>query len=194
VLSGTASLLLMIAVVLTCGLAVDLPGALAARVGPLSEISLPAELRAVENWPRILRKLGQAGLAIMLLGAALCIMTARAGGDMKHLYRGLVGMALMGGFVLAAAYVFPAEQIWAAAANTVATSQPAVLVARFVGGFSTPAAAAAAAMLISAVVMLSWPDKRGESVYAGGADASARVGNGPRPEGALGKVPPPPTL
>lgn len=191
VLSGIASLLLLISVVLTIGLAVDLPGALAARVGPLGEISLPAELRAVENWPYVLRKLGQAGLSITLLGAALCIMTARVGGDMMHLYRGLLGMALMGGFVLAAGYVFPAEQIWAAAANTAATSQPVVLVERFVRGFSLPAATTAGLLLLVALLILSWPARRWEpGSGAPGNDGGGRRADAGTRQDAV-KTPPP---
>ena len=181
--ASVASILLFVAVVLTLALAVDLPGAVEAKVGPLEDLQVPATIQAIENWPYVARKLGRIGLAVTLMGAALLTMVNRIGTDAKHLYRGLAGIGFMGGFALAATFVVPAEAIWKSLAQDGSARNVGLVIGRFIGDSSIEAVVVAGVMLVASALMLAWP--RGQSTVRKDA----------MPEGAVpptgGRVPPP---
>jgi Protein kinase domain len=162
--SMLSGIFLWAAVLLTLGVAMNIPEAIA--VG-LPNGSLRANLSTnyfsgYPQWPELLLRLGfvSAGLLTLLGVASLCL--ARRGDGALHTLRGIAGVLLL---IFSASMISHAfhPSVWTAMAeriNAHGTTQPAPLVADFINAFERGPLIMAGVIFCGGQVLLNWMPRK----------------------------------
>lgn len=158
-LAALAVILIMPAFALGVAVAVDLPGLLAAGL-PDGQLSADLyNLFGYEGWPNLLRRIVNAvSIALMVAGAAVLIVARRHAGG-AHVSRAVLGAI---GLLLTLSVLRNALQLvrWEKIAFLVDTHQAGPAVECFMDAVLPQALIGSIILLLSAVVMLAWPERR----------------------------------
>jgi serine/threonine protein kinase len=157
-LSALAGLLIFVGMILGLALATDLPSAVAAGVfDPKLAQEIQHELfNDYAGWPSLVMRIGVIATGMVLLTGASAALIARRHGGVLHLFRGILGIALLAG-AMKPVHVAIEPIDWDHITPLTQSNQIAAAIDLAMDETRPQVLPLAAVMIISGLVTLAWP-------------------------------------
>lgn len=164
VLSLVATLLIFIALIVTIGLALDLPQAVAADAFGSGIRSDLTRMFGYEGWPRLFESAGMTLALCSLVIGGLLLIFARRGEGVMHMLRALLGVAGLFIAVLSAPDVVPqSANMWPSVVTELQANRVGPAIELLMKRMEAGALFFGLVFLVAPILVLAWPPRRGVS-------------------------------
>jgi hypothetical protein len=175
-LSALAGLLIFVATLASLGLALDVPGMLAAGV-PTADAAreLEANLFAdIPAWPNLMRKLAAASIVLIMFIALSVMVFARQKGGVMYMFRGVLGATGLLVAMWPLALTVQRHVSWPQIGTMISQKQYDGAAETFLNSFQTPQAVFAGVIFLLSIMILAWPARNRNRAASAPSSAAAK--------------------